>query len=656
MTVTTNDDHLQYEKLEYDDRYFLQTAKNSIESLVHVVAEAGSNEDEAIARAALRDGTPDRGSLRWAYDPETMILSLTGNGDGMTADKMRERLRRVGAESNKDAKRGFFHRGIREVFLAMGGGVITSIGQRADGTQVLSQARFDPRQGIALTTVDAIPTAEQRSALGLTGTGTRVEIPMGRFVRQRPTQFEFSKMEQQLRDCVGLRPVLADPDREVTFIYGAEPPRPIRFEYPEGEDLVVERSVTVGEQTATFWARLADKPVKGRSGKQTRTNGILVRGERAAYEVTLGDEIARHPAIVRVFGELRIDGIEQLQREADAEADDEAQLVYKPDRSGLNREHPLVQAILAFIDKTLAPLIADKDANEQKKNVSTDTRRQLAKLARAINQVIEANITVDEDPEGDPKPDPEPPTDDDDNPPPPPPLPPVDIIREVDDGVQFTKSRMFVTTGESKTLEVWFDTAVIPAGEPVTVTRQKSAAVSAAVLSVDAVPVAAKDGIAAGRLTVHAGNAEGRVEITVSAGGYQDTLAVHVSFPRASGFISSITPVDQDIEAGSAMYDPSSGEVKVYVGRPEFVEAQARAKRDGDQDPWKNRSYRLLVVESVREAALWEAARRKALVELDEMSADERNDPEAFYEEARFAYQELDYLLRAKLISVFGEV
>lgn len=382
----------------------------------------------------------------------------------MTADAMWDRLRRVGAEANKDAKRGFFHRGIREVFLAMGGGTVTSIGKLPNGTEVLSEAVFDPHQGMAMSTKDAVPTAEQRAVLGLQATGTSVTIPMRRFARERPGQSTFPKMEQQIRDCVGIRPVLADAKREVRFVYGSEPARQLRYEYPEGEDLVVERQVTIAGSPATFWAKIADKPLKGglRGGKQMRNSGILIRGERAAYEVTAGDKIATHPAMPRVFGELRMDSVEDLQRKADESADEESQLVYKPDRSGLNAEHPISAAIYKFIDDTLGPLIADLDAGEQTKQVSGDMRRQLAKLARVINHVIKAEIQSITDPVADTtKERVEKDTVDIS-----PPVPPSEVVREVEDGIGFARGRIFIDAGQSRTVEVWFETADIPVVPP----------------------------------------------------------------------------------------------------------------------------------------------------------------------------------------------
>ena len=55
-----------YQPLEFAERYYIQTAKNAIESLTHIVEEIGSNEDEAITRRAVRDGDDDHGSLRFA--------------------------------------------------------------------------------------------------------------------------------------------------------------------------------------------------------------------------------------------------------------------------------------------------------------------------------------------------------------------------------------------------------------------------------------------------------------------------------------------------------------------------------------------------------------------------------------------------------------
>lgn len=643
----------EYQPLEFADRYYVQTAKDAIESLSHIAEEVASNEDEAITRRAVRDKVEDSGRIDFAYDPDGMILTVIGDGDGMTAAVMRDRLGRVGEAPQDHSKRGFFHRGIREVFLAMGGGTFTSIGKLEDGREVVSKAVFHTSPiGMTMEIEDEEPSAEQRSEIGLEGTGSRVDIPMRRFALKKPRLYEFGPLESQIKYCVGLRPVVTDPSRHVLLTYGSEPPRDLRFTYPDGEDLVAERDVEIRGEAGTLWVKVADKPIKGGGrGRRLRGSGVLVRGERAAYEVTVGEKIAGNPAMNRVYGELRLDGIERLQREADAEADDEAQLIYKTDRSGLNSENEFVEATYEFIDSTLGPLVAELDAGEDRRQFSPDMRRQLQKLARAINEVLKEN-PVGDVADGGGGTSKEAASDDDQ---PEPPAPPPPTPRVVPDGIGFAYARLFLEAGKTRTIEVWFDDRKIAEGTNVELGSRPDEVLHAATLSGDAVPAPGADGIAQLDLELRAGNSEGRHELEIAAGGYTATLPIHVRFPRASGFISQIVAEDTDWEAGSALWDPSTGVVRVFVGRPEFKDAARRANSDGEADEWKHPVYRQLVVESVREAALWPASVGRAEVEWDELPSEEREDSNAFFRLVQTEFQELDYLLRGKLHKVFAE-
>jgi hypothetical protein len=645
VVSSTTDEIGKFEGLEFDKRYYTQTAQSAIESIAHVAEEAASNEDEGISRRAVRDGTPDKGTIRFAYDPDTRYLDVTGDGDGMTAEQMRDRLRRVGAEPQKGAKRGFFHRGIREVFLALGGGEVTSIGRSPDGRDVLSKAIFDPEKGIAIAIQNETPTLQQRQDLGLDGTGTRVRIPMHRWATRKPKWFEFGQLESQIGNCVGLRPVLVDPNREVYLEYGAEPPRRLQFAYPDGEDLVVEREMEIGGQKGTFWAGVTEKPITGGGrSKRMRRSGILIRGERAAYEASPGEKLGSHPAMTCVYGELRLDGIERLQREAD----EESQLIYKTDRSGLNPEHPLVEEIYDFIDATLDPLVAGLDRGEKKKS-SPDMRRELQRLARVINDVLNENTVGDiEGTGGEPRSETKKSGGGQT-----PPMPPEERKREVPNGIAFAHERIFIAAGMSRTVRVWLDPQKIPQGTQVMIETAADEVIHSAALSHGTVPEPGGDGIAELNLTLKAGNTEGRHEVRVSAAGFSASLPVHVRFPRASGFISQIITRDEDWEAGSALYNPSNGVVEIFIGRPEFKDAALRASRDGHKEPWKHPLFRQLMVESVREAALWPAAQRRAEVEWDELPYEERQDGNAFFRYVQSEFQELDYSLRSKLLKAF---
>src|SRR3954454_7307365 len=105
VSVSEAELDLDYEPLEYDPRYYIQSAKSSISSVGHIIAEAFSNSDEAISRRGGGDRTGDAGTIRVEYDPDSMLMRISDDGAGMTADEMKERMRKVGAAALEGAKR-----------------------------------------------------------------------------------------------------------------------------------------------------------------------------------------------------------------------------------------------------------------------------------------------------------------------------------------------------------------------------------------------------------------------------------------------------------------------------------------------------------------------------------------------------------------------
>ncbi|MCL6537004.1 MAG: hypothetical protein K6T28_00165 [Acidothermus sp.] len=642
---------LEYESYEFDPRYYIHTPKNNITSFGHVIAEAVSNADEAITRRAIRDREPDAGRIHIRYDPGLMELTVTDDGDGLVTEEVRKRLKRVGAETEPGAKRAFFHRGIREAFNAMGVSTVETVALK-DGVAVYTKAIFHPTDGMAIVKSDTPVTDALRKEIGITSrTGTRVAIPLRPLAATKPHQFTFPKLMEQIENSVQVRPVLMDPNRDVVFEFGDALPRRVRFSSPKGEELIAEKKVEIADFVGSIWARAAKEPIKGGGlSRQTRRFGILIRGERAAYEVSLGTKLQTYPAHRQLFGELRIDGIEQAQREADEQADEEAQLIYEADRSGLNPDHPLVEAIYQFLDAELGSVLAALEAKERKKKLSTDMGRHLLDLARLINEAVKLEDFGDiEAPEGRPTKEAEPKGEE-----PIPPEPPTEMpIPPVEDGIAFAYNRIFVGAGKTRTIKVWFDTAKIPVGTTVELEADRSGVLRGVRLSAFEVPEPPTHGIGELLLTIQADEAEGREEVTVRAGGYFVMLPVYVRFPRATGFIRDIVPVDEDWESGAALYDPQTGRVKVYVGRPEFVDVAKRASKDKIQDPFDYLPYRMLVVESVREAALRTAAERRAEVLFDELAYEERQEQDALSRLALTEYQALDYKLRRPLVDSF---
>jgi hypothetical protein len=643
-----------FEPLEYDPRYYIQTAKNNITSFAQVIAEAVSNADEAISARARENGAPDSGSVTIIYGLDSKELIVADDGIGMLTETMRKRLRHVGAAVLSGSRRSFFHRGIREVFTAMGVSTVDSVALK-DGQRVFSRAVFDPHQGMAIVVEDEPADDHPYIATLIPETGTAIRVPLGRLHAAAPRNFTFSSMETQISDCVQIRPVLQDPNRSIQFIYGESDGRRMEFKYPAGETLIAEHEIEIGGYRAKLWARASDKPIKSRSAsRQTRRNGILIRGERAAYEVTTGQRLRHNPGMQQIFGELRIDDIERIQREEDAAKEDEAQLIYKADRSGLNEHHPLAVAIYEYIDTTFSPLVGALENKETSRMVSRDLRRQLTEIARIINSAVDNKTQFGDLPTddtgrktGDTDPiDRDPPKPPEEQPPP-----------TVEDGIAFAYDRIFVRAEDSRKVKVWFDTKVLPPGTPVSVIFGADEEVLLGVsLSGSEIPEPPDHGIAELLLEVRAGDVEGRDEVTVAAGEYAAVLPVHVRFKRASGFISQIVPSDKDWESGSALWDEATGRVTVFLGRPEFKEAERQAKRDKFDDPTKAPLYRQLIVESVREAALRPAAQRNAEVEWDELSYEERQEHDAFFRLVLTEYYRLDYQLRNLLLKAFVDV
>ena len=73
---------------------------------------------------------------------------------------------------------------------------------------------------------------------------------------------------------------------------------------------------------------------------------------------------------------------------------------------------------------------------------------------------------------------------------------------------------------------------------------------------------------------------EGRHEVEIRAGGYAATLPVLCPLPARERIHPGHRPGGGGLGVGRALYDPQTGRVKVYIGRPEFVELARRAQRE----------------------------------------------------------------------------
>src|SRR5688500_11385714 len=163
--------------------------------LVQIVPELVTNADSAIAlggrsagRIALRFGAPDpefagewKRAMRRLRAPALLVwrheLRCSDDGIGMDAAAVDRRLGALGVAPDASGQRGLFGRGLRDVWLAQGGGRIEGLhAGRLVESWFFPSAGDDP-YGYAHVR-DEAATAAARADLGLADGGTRVTVPL----------------------------------------------------------------------------------------------------------------------------------------------------------------------------------------------------------------------------------------------------------------------------------------------------------------------------------------------------------------------------------------------------------------------------------------------------------------------------------------------
>src|SRR3954451_14958190 len=139
--------------------------------------------------------------------------------------------------------------------------------------------------------------------------------------------------------------------------------RPLLFD----DEIELQRGIT-----ARVVVRRAAQPIPLSPARATRRGGLVVLSGRAAHETTLAGLEAR-PGARHLYGEVRCEAIERLQREAlDSPR---PQVVVRVDRSGLNEAHPLVRRLYAAIERVVRPLVEEEE------------RRAGARIVRAGREI-----------------------------------------------------------------------------------------------------------------------------------------------------------------------------------------------------------------------------------------------------------------------------
>lgn len=584
-------------------RYFRENFAQGGFDLAQVIPELVTNADAAIAAA----GRP-RGRIELGFGPadpnfvadwkqELRALRVRGlpvwhheirctdNGEGMDADTVDRRLGALGVTPEQIGQRGLFGRGLRDVWLAQGGGRLEAVrGGRAVETWFFPAPGDEPFAFVHVRDEQADQTF--RRAIGLSGSGTRVTVPL--IDRRLPANGRLRALVSQL---VQLRPVLEDPEREVWLELPGQSAQLVSFPTPEPDSerpLLADVGVDLGSgASARIVVRRAAEPIPLTPLRATRRGGLVIRSGRAAHEVThVGYE--GRPGARHLFGEVICEALETVQRAAlDSRR---PQLVVKADRSGLNEHHPLVRRLYAAIDQVLRPIV---EAEERRATAQVLSAGRAVKARdevglREINDALRAvfdapgstgfgrggqptdrapidNVSAERAADGSGQAASDSPPED------PQPVAPI----------RFKQPLIRLHPGEQRNISLLFDPITVRPGTPVVVAADRG--LSFKIWPEAKVPEPNRSGWSRltgslrARATVDPGVTLG---VVAEAAGYPADLAVVVVRHHGSGWVREIARKDEDSQV-EAYFDPDTGTVTVFEGRPEFRALERAARRSG---------------------------------------------------------------------------
>jgi len=649
-------------------RYFRENFAQAGIDLAQIIPELVTNADAAIAaggrergRIQLRIGPADPDFLRtwktalrtlgvpalrsWRYE-----LVCADDGEGVDADVVDERLGALGVVPEREGQRGLFGRGLRDVWLAQGGGRIQGVrGERAVESWFLPAGGDEPY--VYTHVLDVHATRAIRQRLGIADEGTRVTVPLAD--RRLPPS---ARLRRLVADLVQLRPVLEDESRELLLDLPGEPLQVVRHTPPEPDPerpVLFDDEVELGRGvTARVVVRRSAHPIPLSPSRAARRGGLVVCSGRAAHETTLAGLEAR-PGARHLYGEVRCEAIERLQREAlDTPR---PQVVVRVDRGGLNEAHPLVKRLYAAIERIVRPIV---EAEERRagarlvragKEIAARDEVGLRALNDALRSAFDAPGQAGfarggaglerpvEEPEREGAPG----------------QPPRGAAAEVvlEAAMRFKQSPLRLHPGEQRGVSLIFDPARIPPGTPIEIATDPGLSLRLWRPEVPA-PVPGGWSRVTGTLRALVSAEPGsQLSVFAEAGGHDAELVVLVVRHHASGWVREIARKDEDSHV-EAEFEPETGVVTVYEGRREF-KALERAARQAGFARARVREYvpyRMLEVEVAANAVYWWAAERI----LERRLPGERPAAPAEYAAAvRFEAQLLRHRAHDRLMKAF---
>ena len=379
-------------RIPYTERAALQDAslamgKDVVRGIVELVTNCSDSYGN-LERAGLPIGDGRIDILVERRREDLSRIVVRDHAEGMTAETLYNSVLQAGERRGGVGARGFMGRGAKDAAY-FGGAIFESI---KDGAYTTAQ--ITPGMDFKDRTDRSAGGGDYRR-LGLpTGTnGTQATMLVDR------SRYSIARHEGLLRRLtrnVQLRGILTNPKRDVVVADLARldrAPAHITFQFPVATTL--EKSVRLvipgyPEAQGTLEIRRCAELLEDDRGAE-RISGIVISDETAYHEATYFGLEGRSGAL-RFAGDLICPYIRTLQEAFDDPASglgarNPVPIVTRT-RAGLNREHPFVEALAAFVDKQFRPLVEKEEEAQSVKGgqETNDTRDRLRKAARELGR------------------------------------------------------------------------------------------------------------------------------------------------------------------------------------------------------------------------------------------------------------------------------
>lgn len=401
-------------KIQAGERGLQLLAKQAVDSLEKGLIELLTNADESYNRLETK-GHVVSGKIEIFIDRHTKTrpttIQVIDYAEGMDGQEMETCITEYGGDTSRGGGRGVFGMGLKDTLIAFGEGAVASFkhGKRWQ-CDVAGNGDYTIHPPKQLTPADLkdFPNHERGSAIQAIIKPGQLQIG----------QFETLKTNLQTHVC--LRAIMSDPKRTIILKNRNSEGQPLSYGKPDGELVREEILDVAGYPDAK--AILKVYSVKGTDALSQigfcRTGGIVITSFRACHEATLFG-FDEDPYAARLFGELRCDKIDELQRAGE-------QVVTK-ERDGLRRQHPFTQALCKAAKAVIEQIVTTekKKAEQQQKVLETEeTKKRFKDAVKSLNAIASKELdgAPGVGPGGGPG-----------QPPPPPPRPPVNGFEFIPD-------------------------------------------------------------------------------------------------------------------------------------------------------------------------------------------------------------------------------